>query len=296
MRMLNLNLPNKVRPLLRLAVEGVTKKLLAIQAEKWRQFPFGLKPRADEASYLKLYSDEVARDYSAIKAYELSVGYSIDRNWFNSLGLQTNIVIKEGLSTTFAHGRVLYSSVRAYIAKHTTSSTTKIRIFETGTARGFSAVCMAKALEDSDCFGTIYTTDVLPGDVPMYWNSICDTDGKPKTRRELLYPWKSLADRYIEFICTNTRIDLCPVFIPDIDIAFLDGAHEYVDIRHEFEFVNKRLTFGGLIIFDDYNPEKYPGICRAVDEIVAVGDFSVRKIPLLENRSVVILEKSDAGS
>ena len=40
--------------------------------------------------------------------------------------------------------------------------TEKIFILETGTARGFSAICMAKALEDNNKDGLILTYDVLP--------------------------------------------------------------------------------------------------------------------------------------
>ena len=37
-----------------------------------------------------------------------------------------------------------------------------INIVETGTARGFSSICMAKALSDSEFEGSIFTLDVLP--------------------------------------------------------------------------------------------------------------------------------------
>ena len=58
----------------------------------------------------------------------------------------------------------------------------KINIVETGTARGFSAICMSKALNDSkNIKGEIHTIDLLPVNKAMYWNIIDDNE-KKKTR------------------------------------------------------------------------------------------------------------------
>ena len=44
-----------------------------------------------------------------------------------------------------------------------------VTILETGTARGFSALCMAKALEDSKKKGIILTFDILSHNKKSYW-------------------------------------------------------------------------------------------------------------------------------
>ena len=76
------------------------------------------------------------------------MGYSIDKEWLNKLALQTQIVIKKS-PLNYAHGRVLYSLLRNYL--RTNSKKLKgLNIVETGTARGFSSLYMAKALFDSD--------------------------------------------------------------------------------------------------------------------------------------------------
>ena len=49
-----------------------------------------------------------------------------------------------------------------------------INIIETGTVRGFSALCMAKALSDAKFEGSIFTIDVLPHDKKMFWNCAAD--------------------------------------------------------------------------------------------------------------------------
>src|SRR3546814_8877197 len=64
-------------------------------------------------------------------------------------------------------------------------------IFETGTARGFSALCMARALQDAGAGGYVVTVDQLPHDRPMLWNCIDDHEG-PRTRAQLLSDYPEL--------------------------------------------------------------------------------------------------------
>jgi len=122
--------------------------------------------------------------YHQINEYEEQIGYAIDQEWFHDLALHTQIVVKES-PLCYAHGRVLYSALSYYLQQHPPASPTDmVTIWETGTARGFSAICMAKALKDQQRAGTIITFDVLPHRTSMYWNCIDDWDG-PKTRVEL---------------------------------------------------------------------------------------------------------------
>ena len=53
-----------------------------------------------------------------------------------------------------------------------------INILETGTARGFSSLCMAMALKHSNRKGKIHTVDIIHNDIPIYWNCIKDEEGK----------------------------------------------------------------------------------------------------------------------
>ena len=54
----------------------------------------------------------------------------------------------------------------------------EITILETGTARGYSSICMSKALNDRKQKGKIFTIDILPNNKKMYWNCIEDHKGK----------------------------------------------------------------------------------------------------------------------
>ena len=71
-------------------------------------------------------------------------------------------------SLNFFHGRLLYSVLSKYLKDLTEIGS--ISIFETGTARGFSSICMAKALIDMNSPGFITTIDSIPHENKIYWN------------------------------------------------------------------------------------------------------------------------------
>ena len=90
------------------------------------------------------------------------------------------------------HGRVLYSALCHYIKKLNHS----ISIIEAGTSKGFSSLCMAKALSDLK-IGSIHTIDILPINKKVFWNSISDFE--VKNEDQLLNKWSDLKDKYIKF-------------------------------------------------------------------------------------------------
>ena len=88
--------------------------------------------------------------------------------------MYTQVVIKKS-TINYQHGRILYAELCNYIRNNSISN---IIILETGTARGFSSVCMSKAISDCKSVGEINTIDILPNNEKIYWNSISDIDGK----------------------------------------------------------------------------------------------------------------------
>lgn len=228
----------------------------------WHDYPFGRSVCASKDQYLSLWEDEKASVYPEIDSLESRLGFSLDKAWMDDLALHTQIVVK-GSPLCYQHGRILYAVLRDFIKNR--SDDAPLTIFETGTARGFSAVIMAKALKDSGCAGKIVTFDILPHAVPMYWNCIDDHEGT-KSRYELLAPWQDLTAPYILFIEGDSRINLSRVAADRIEFAFLDGAHGYDDVLFEFRTVAARQKIGDLIVFDDYNEKDFAGLVRAVDD------------------------------
>ena len=113
----------------------------------WYDQPFCSSPQGSAEHYLSLAEDVQQQQYPEIEQFEKKSGFQIPVVWLDELALQTQIVIKSS-PLCYAHGRVLYSALSSHLKSHPPNSTTqRITIWETGTARGFSALCMAKALK-----------------------------------------------------------------------------------------------------------------------------------------------------
>ena len=256
----------KIRGLVATNLTPVRRKLEKMTNVHWYDWPFGHEPRESEKEYLRLAKEVNEQYYKEIDKYEHDSRFALNKEWLDDLALHTQVVIKE-TPLCYAHGRVLYTTLSKYLSEHPSSSSTdRLTIWETGTARGFSALCMAKALKDQGRPGTILTFDVLPHQTAMYWNCIDDWE-KPKTRAELLKPWKDLLQDFVIFHQGDTRLELPKVLPQRIHFAFLDGSHTYEDVMFEFGLIHERQKVGDMLVYDDYTPQQFPGLVRAVDEI-----------------------------
>jgi len=50
------------------------------------------------------------------------------------------------------------------------------------------------------------------------------------------------------------------------DFIFIDGSHEYLDVRRDTEKCLAMLREDGMIVWDDYNPA-FPGVFRTLNEL-----------------------------
>jgi len=233
-------------------------------------YPFGRTARATADQYRDLWGETKVREYPVVDEYEKRSGFVLDQQWLDDLALVTQIVVKKS-QLCYQHGRLLYSTLRKYISD---KSPDYVNILETGTARGFSALCMAKALQDQGLHGKIVTFDLLPHDVPMLWNCIGDESG-PRSRGQLLEDYQKLIEKFIIFHQGDTVRELKKICLTRVNMAFLDGAHVYPAVMAEFETIRHLQQSGDLIFFDDYTPDQFPGVVQAVEEICS--SFGYRK-------------------
>ena len=252
--------------------------------------PFCKKPLAPKEVYLKLHKEAVSNRNKLIEKYEIDCGYSIPEEYINNLALYTQICIKKS-KLNFQHGKLLYSALSKYINdKKSTYSNEKdpIIVFETGTARGFSSICMSKALIDNNVNGFITTIDCLSHNQRFFWNSINDCDG-PKTREENLSLWEKELSRIV-FIQGWTEL-INNIGLTRINFAFLDAQHTKNDVMFEFEYVSKRQKKGDIIIFDDVTPGLFDGVCEAINEIENNHSYEIKRIDCDKERGYAIALK-----
>lgn len=257
------------------------------QARQWEHTPLTDRLLASPEEYRRRWDQARAVAWPDIDAYERDCGAAIDPDWFHALALLTQVTIKTS-PLCYQHGRLLYARLRRYLREHPSASVT---ILETGTARGFSALCMARALADAGACGRILTFDRLPHDVPILWNCLADAEG-PRTRRALLGAYADLLERYVVFLQGDTARVLSQVAMSRIHMAVFDSVHTESHVRLEARAIDGRQQPGDVLFFDDYSPESYPGVVAAADDICRRLGYGVRVLTAGVGRGYLIAEKA----
>lgn len=235
---------------------------------------------------LNIWKEEKKNNYEEINEYEKKVGFSIQSDFLHELGLLTQVTDKKS-KISYSHGRLLYSCLSKYCS---TNNITNINILEVGTARGFSSLCMAKALEDNSISGKIITMDILPLHKKIYWNCKSDELGKIN-RNTLLKDYDYLIKKYIIFLQFDTLSDYKRISLNRVNFAFIDGCHDGNHLKSEFEILKNSQLKGDQIIFDDYSFEKFPTLYNEINKICNIYNYSKEVICSDKGRCYLIATK-----
>lgn len=227
--------------------------------------------------YLEIFENIKKKNYPEIDKFEKNFKRNINISWLNELALHTQVVIKKS-SINYQHGRVLYSTLSNYLEKN--KNLKDINIFESGTARGFSSICMSKALIDSNAKGLIHTIDIISNTDKIYWNIIDDHIVGKTTRSELLKPWKEEIKNIYFYEMKSS--EFCEkIDLKRINFAFLDAVHDEKNISLEFNYVKNRQMKDDIIIFDDFD-----------DQYNSLKEYTLREVPIYYNFKVLESEKN----
>jgi len=269
---------SSIKPALQEAVLRARAAVNSAVDRRWDNDPFGDRPHATREEYLQLF--EAARRNRSDKIAEIEerVGYAVESDWLDELALHTQIVKKKS-ELCYDHGRLPYSLLRERIR---TLDAGVVSVIETGTARGFSAICMSRAIQDSGVEGRIVSLDVLSHRRRQIWNCIDDLDG-PKSRAEILEPWRSLSSRVV-FLQSDTSYALPRVSLGRIHFAFLDAQHTRSSVLFEFDVVASQQGPGDSVVFDDVTRSDFPGVVAAVEEIEASRPYRVDYVEVSPRR------------
>ncbi len=232
------------------------------------------KITATKAEYDGAWLRECEQNYPAVAAVEDSVGIKVDGDWLRNAARVLACPVKIN-PPNWQHGRVLYSLLRAYLADTTDgmSSVKPVRCLDIGTAKGFSAVCMARAALDAGRVVRVTSIDVIDPDARTRRNTVAEVDGL-RTLPETLSPWPdelALIDFVLGkgenwFVMNRKRIHF----------AFVDGKHAYESVKKELAGLSGCQERGDIIVCDDM---QVPGVARAVDEFQGYSRMDVKVLP-----------------
>ena len=254
---------------------------------RYDENPFEVDPGGvSRERFLELASQTRPND-ALLAALGERFGDLPDRAFVDELALATQVVPKDE-QLDWSHGYLLHAALGSYLRR--TPSDRPVTILETGTARGFSAICMAHALRNAGRAGTILSVDILHAERSIYWNSIGDAGGR-RTRLELLEPWTELVEDHVVFLRGDVSIVLEQLGLARIHFAFLDAEHTYDAVRRELAFVARHQRAGDVIVCDDYTPTAFPEIVRAVDELAASGTYELEPFTSSDARGFAYLQK-----
>lgn len=271
-------------------------KLLFLTHQISYKDPFGNKPFTNNKEDYEInFENSVQLDEHKISKNKLFLKHKPDIQFIKNLAYTLQNVLKK-TRNSYVHGFIIYSYLAEYIDCYFESISKdrqQINILDIGTARGFSALCLAKALYDKEVSGKIFTFDILPNNISFLWNSYTDIAYGPLTRMELLKIWRNLVNNYIIFFSTATFNSLRIVDIPNINFAFIDGSHFYKDVKFEIEYLLNRLNKKAIIIFDDYDKELFPGVVKACDYLFSLNKHtSFELIEIQNDRKLAIFSFS----
>jgi len=174
-------------------------------------------------------------------------------------------------------------------------------VLEIGTASGFGTLCMAWAMVENNINGKIFTIDPIPitEKTKRVFN---DQKGGPKIENiSVKEIWEKTAKKeWIEKITTISGYSgkiLNEHMLPKFDFAYIDGAHFFDAVKHDFySFLNHANTEFG-ILFDDYIDRPNYGIKNLIDTDISKNfDVSLIKTDTnLHLERILSLDKHDYG-
>ena len=152
------------------------------------------------------------------------------------------------------HGLLLYK----LLSKRFASAHQSVVLLDVGTARGFSAIAMAKAMMDANLRGELYTIDIIGQDESRDWHVAKQQHDEPLAGVQIARSniWRQSYEEEAKVISpiTGKSSEVLESWnYGDIDFAFIDGDHRYHAVKADLELLDALMADGGQIILDDYH-------------------------------------------
>ena len=197
------------------------------------------------------------------------------------------------LDLNYERGQLLYSLI------------TKLRpsnVLEIGTAAGYGTLSMAWGMHDNNIDGKIYTIDPISIFTETSRPINDNLRGEPEIKKVSVNDiWKAIAKKeWIQKIIPISGYSgeiLKKQDLPKFDFIFIDGAHFFDGVKHDFLASLNHANENFSILFDDYVDRESYGIKKLIDEEISK-KITVRMIKTDTKRDlekIVQLSDKDYG-
>ena len=137
------------------------------------------------------------------------------------------------------------------------------RIFEMGTFRGASTLLLAQHAPET---AEVFTLDLPPNHAATRFTvDNGDITGVPFTVGEF-YRGTPCERKVRQLFGDSATFDFSP-YRANIGLVFVDGNHEYENVKTDSLNAFEMVAPGGAIIWDDYHPSWGAGVMRALHEL-----------------------------
>jgi predicted O-methyltransferase YrrM len=234
--------------------------------------------QAKAFEYARVFAEECAQSYPVVDAFEARCGYALPPEMMLPVARVLACPVKRN-PPNWQHGRVIYAAARQYFKNATGFQ----HVLDIGTAKGFSALCLQWALNDSGLQGHVTSVDVIDPHGKERRNTVAEVNG-PVTLTQILEPFTE--SNRITFL-KSTGIDfLTSTPWARIHIAFVDGKHDGAVVTQEARRISAKQQSGDLIIFDDAH------IPTIADAIIPMGQlYNLETIRVKPERAYVIARR-----
>lgn len=137
-------------------------------------------------------------------------------------------------------------------------------IVEIGTYYGRSTYVLATGAKQNG--GYVTTIDAYK---PHEIGEMKVTEDIPKAVNAML---KRLDLSDVVTAVIDDGVNVAKTWSVPIDLLFIDGSHEYKDVKSDFKAWSKHVD--GLIAFHDYT-DNWPGVQKFIDELIAAGEWEI---------------------
>lgn len=237
-----------------------------------------------KAEYDAAFAREREVIYPAVDEFETRYGFGIDPGFLLDAARVLACPVKVN-PPNWQHGRVLYAALRDYFSRNPLPTC----VLDIGTAKGFSAVCMARAIDDAGRADRVLSVDIVFPSARVRRNSVLEVSGAVLelfTIEEFTRPF--LGRTRPTFVGDGAKAWLLDCYRQGLHVgfAFVDGKHTYEAVQDECRMLSKMQRAGDVIVFDDAN---LPQIAAAIGTLGR--KYQLTPLRILPNRAYVLADK-----